>query len=177
GGRGWPMCGWSVMVSSITWTLADRSRRPPVVLAAAAAVAVLPQFAAGTPTLAAHTGAATAGAGSYVLTATSTGGSYAPTFTGNGYLGVRVPPAGQGYAGGSVPAESTLAGFYAQAPGQVQQRANLPTWSTLTFSDGGQDFSLGTGQVSGWQEQLDPHTGAISTTATGSAPDGQVTAR
>src|SRR5690348_824967 len=50
-----------------------------------------------------------AGPGSYVLTATSTDGNYAPTFTGNGYLGVRVPPTGQGYAGGSVPAESTLA--------------------------------------------------------------------
>ena len=95
------MSGWNLRVRSITRTLADRNRRPPVVLAAAAAVAVLPQFAAGTPALAAHTGAATAatagaaGAGSYVLTATSTGGSYAPTFTGNGYLGVRVPPAGQ----------------------------------------------------------------------------------
>ena len=110
-----------------------------------------------------------------VLTATSPGGNYAPTFTGNGNLGVRVPPAGQGYAGGSVPAESTLAGFYAQAPGQVQQRANLPTWSTLTFSDGGQDFSLGAGQVTGWQQQLDLHTGVISTTATWTAPDGHVT--
>ena len=125
---------------------------------AAAAAAVLPQFAAATPALAAHPAAA-AGTGSYVLTATSTGGNYAPTFTGNGYLGVRVPPAGQGYAGGSVPAESTLAGFYAQAPGQVQQRANLPTWSTLTFSDGGQGFSLGAGQVTGWRQQLDLHTG------------------
>jgi len=72
----------------------------------------------------------------------------------------------EGYAGGSVPAESTLARFYAQAPGQVQQRANLPIWSTLTFSDGGQDFSLGTGQLSDWQQQLDLHTGVISTTAT-----------
>jgi trehalose/maltose hydrolase-like predicted phosphorylase len=172
------MSGWNRRVRSITRTLADRNRRPPVVLAAAAAVAVLPQFAAGTPALAAHAGAATAataGAGSYVLTATSTGGRYAPTFTGNGYLGVRVPPAGQGYAGGSVPSESTLAGFYAQAPGQVQQRANLPTWSTLRFSDGGQGFSPGTGQVTGWRQQLDLHTGMIRTTATWTAPDGHVT--
>jgi trehalose/maltose hydrolase-like predicted phosphorylase len=143
------------------------------VLAVAVAVAVLPQFAAGPPALAAATAAA--GAGSYVLSATSTGGNYAPTFTGNGYLGVRVPPAGQGYVGGSVPAESTLAGFYAQAPGQVQQRANLPTWSTLTFRDGGQDFSLGTGQVSGWKQQLDLHDGVITTTATWTAPDGHIT--
>ena len=34
-----------------------------------------------------------ASAGSFVLTANSPGGTYAPTFTGNGMLGVRVPPA------------------------------------------------------------------------------------
>jgi trehalose/maltose hydrolase-like predicted phosphorylase len=155
-------------------SVAARLARPVAVLAAAA-VAVLPQFAAGAPALAARGAAASGGSGSYVLTADTTGGNYAPTFTGNGYLGVRVPPAGQGYAGGSVPTESTLAGFYAQAPGQVQQRANLPAWSTLAFSDGGQQFSLGTGQVSGWQQQLDLHTGVISTTATWTAPDGHVT--
>src|ERR1700678_1652336 len=73
------------------------------------------------------------GTGSFVLTATSTGAHYAPTFTGNGELGVRVPPDGQGYAGGTVPTLSELAGYYAQPPGAVQQRANIPTWSTLTF--------------------------------------------
>ncbi len=80
------------------------------------------------------------GAGSYRLTATNNGANYAPTFTGNGMLGVRVPDVGQGYAGGQVPAQSELAGFYAQPPGDVQQRANIPTWSTLGFSDGGQTF-------------------------------------
>jgi trehalose/maltose hydrolase-like predicted phosphorylase len=165
--------GWNLASGNVARTFIHRIRRPPVVLAAAAAVTLLPQFATDTPALAAH--AASAGAGAYVLTATSTGGNYAPTFTGNGYLGVRVPPAGQGYAGGSVPTESTLAGFYARAPGQVQQRANLPTWSTLTFSDGGQHFSLGTGRVSGWKQQLDLHDGVITTTATWTAPDGHVT--
>ena len=48
-------------------------------------------------TLATATGAAASG--SYVLTATtSQGPSYSPTFTGNGFLGVRVPATGQGYA-------------------------------------------------------------------------------
>src|SRR5947209_7363410 len=89
-------------------------------------------------------------AGSYVLSTTDHGSSYAPTFTGNGMLGVRVPAAGQGYAPGSVPALSELAGFYAQPPGDVQQRANIPTWSTLTFSDGGTSFSLASGQISIW---------------------------
>src|SRR5437868_11019369 len=87
-------------------------------------------------------------AGAFVLTATTPGGNYAPTFTGNGMLGVRVPPSGQGYAAGSVPAQSELAGFYAQVSGSpkasdnVQQRANVPTWSTLTFSDNGQTFTV-----------------------------------
>jgi trehalose/maltose hydrolase-like predicted phosphorylase len=114
-------------------------------------------------------------AGSYVLSTTNPGSSYAPTFTGNGMLGVRVPAVGQGYAGGSVPAQSELAGFYAQPPGDVQQRANIPTWSTLTFADGGQPFSLSSGHVSGWRQSIDFHTGAVSTSARWTAPDGHVT--
>src|SRR5664280_1598799 len=43
------------------------------------------------------------GTGSYLLTATNTGSAYAPTFTGNGELGIRVPPSGQGDAIGNVP--------------------------------------------------------------------------
>ncbi|MDQ6819122.1 MAG: discoidin domain-containing protein [Actinomycetota bacterium] len=118
---------------------------------------------------------ATAKAGAWVLTATSPGGSYAPTFTGNGLLGVRVPPSGQGYAAGSVPAESELAGFYAQPSGAVQQRANIPSWSTLTFSDAGAPFSLGTGTTSDWRQSIDFRTGTITTSARWSAPDGHVT--
>ncbi len=119
--------------------------------------------------------ASSAGAGSYVLTATNTGSSYAPTFTGNGMLGVRVPPSGQGYAAGSVAAQSELAGFYAQAPGDIQKRANIPTWSTLTYSDGGQPFSLQSGSVSGWRQSINFKTGIVTTTATWTAPDGHVT--
>jgi trehalose/maltose hydrolase-like predicted phosphorylase len=119
---------------------------------------------------------ATSGSGSYVLTATDpTSASYAPTFTGNGELGVRVPAAGQGYAAGSVPAQSELAGFYAQPSGGIQQRANIPTWSTLSFSDGGQSFSLSSGSTSNWQQSLDLHTGVVSTSAQWTAPDGHVT--
>ncbi|MBV9382522.1 MAG: discoidin domain-containing protein [Streptosporangiaceae bacterium] len=144
--------------------------------------AMLPLLALGLPSVAAagtgHSSAAPGPGGEtgeYVLAATSTGGRYAPTFTGNGYIGVRVPPAGQGYAGGTVPTDSTLAGFYAQAPGHVQQRANLPAWSGLEFADGGQHFSLTTGRISGWRQRLDLHTGVITTTATWTAPDGHVT--
>ena len=61
------------------------------------------------------------GTGSFVLTATSSGSTYAPTFTGNGELGIRVPPTGQGYSGGSVPTLSELAGFYAAPAGGVPE--------------------------------------------------------
>lgn len=57
----------------------------------------------------------------------------------------------------------------------MQQRANLPSWSALTFTDGGRDFSLGAGTVTGWQQQLNLHDGVITTTATWTAPDGHVT--
>jgi trehalose/maltose hydrolase-like predicted phosphorylase len=124
-----------------------------------------------------------AASGSFVLTATNpaTSSGYAPTFTGNGLLGVRVPPTGQGYAGGTVAAQSELAGFYAKPTNPmtvsdaVQQRANIPTWSTLTFADGGQPFSLTSGTTTGWLQSIDLHTGMISTSATWKAPDGHTT--
>jgi len=69
------------------------------------------------------------GGGDLTLTATRPGADdYAPTFTGNGLLGVRVPPAGQGYASGTVPAQSELAGFYAQRRATSNKRINTPTW-------------------------------------------------
>ena len=137
---------------------------------------------------AAQAAAAPGNSGSFVLTARSTtaASGYAPTFTGNGLLGVRVPPAGQGYAGGTVPAQSELAGFYARpstgkASERVQQRANIPTWSTLTFTDGGHTFapspkpSPKAGKVSGYRQSLDLHTGIVTTHARWTAPDGHVT--
>ncbi|MGP0034458.1 MAG: hypothetical protein ACLP4R_07780 [Solirubrobacteraceae bacterium] len=121
-----------------------------------------------------------ANAGAFTLTANSPGGTYAPTFTGNGMLGVRVPPSGQGYAAGTVPAQSELAGFYAWPSGSptvsqnVQQRANIPTRSTLTFSDGGQPFTVPGPGVSNWRQSLELHTGVVTTSARWTAPDGHV---
>jgi len=113
--------------------------------------------------------------GASVLTATNTGPPYAPTFTGNGLLGVRIPPAGQGYAPGTVSSPSVLAGFYAQPAGGVQQRASLPSWSTLTFIDSGMPFSLTTGTTTNWRQSVDLKTGIVATTATWTGPDGHVT--
>jgi trehalose/maltose hydrolase-like predicted phosphorylase len=112
--------------------------------------------------------------GASVLTATSTGPGYEPTYTGNGLLGVRVPPAGQGYAPGTVPSQSELAGFYAQPASGIQQRANIPSWSTLTFLDDGTPFSLATGTTTNWRQSLDLRTGMITTSAQWTAPDGHV---
>jgi hypothetical protein len=105
------------------------------------------------------------GTGSYLLTATNTGPNYASTFTGNGELGIRVPPDGQGYEGGAVSTQSELAGFYAQSPSGVQLRANIPTWSTLTFSDAGQAFTLTRGNTSNWRQSINLRTGVIATAA------------
>jgi trehalose/maltose hydrolase-like predicted phosphorylase len=145
------------------------NRRPLSLLIVAATALVLAMV---TPSPAVGSTAA----GSYVLTATNPDSSaYAPTFVGNGYLGVRVPAAGQGYAAGTVPAQSEVAGFYAQPPGDVQQRANIPTWSTLRFGDGSSTFSMASGTITHWRQQLDLHDGVITTTARWQAPDGHVT--
>ncbi|HWD64267.1 MAG TPA: hypothetical protein VG405_03765 [Solirubrobacteraceae bacterium] len=124
-------------------------------------------------------GPAIASTGSFELTAHSpTVSSYAPTFTGNGLLGVRVPAAGEGYANGNVPAQSELAGFYAKPthpanPSQgVQQRANIPTWSTLLFGDGTDTYGTSSGHVAGWNQSLDLHTGIVTTSGTWAAADG-----
>jgi trehalose/maltose hydrolase-like predicted phosphorylase len=126
--------------------------------------------------------AAAASPGSYVLTAaTNHGSSYAPTFTGNGFIGVRIPATGQGYAGGQVPSQSELAGFYAKpthpakVSDSVQQRANIPTWSTLLFGDGSQTFTSA-GQTSGWRQSLNLQTGVVTTSGTWKAPDGHTAA-
>ncbi len=160
-----------VKADRFVWEVEMRGWR---ILVCGGAIASALVFIGGASATPQGTSAATSG-GAWVLTTAQTGSTYAPTFTGNGELGVRVPPNGQGYAGGTVPAQSELAGFYAQAPGDVQKRSSIPTWSTLTFADGGQDFSLTTGRTTGWHQSIDLRTGEITTTARWTAPDGHVT--
>ena len=69
-------------------------RRVFAVLAIGGALALAPAAAQAAPS---------STAGAFVLTATSPGGNYAPTFTGNGLLGVRVPPSGPGLRAGHRP--------------------------------------------------------------------------
>ena len=136
----------------------------------------------------------------WVLTTTQTGGAYAPTFLGNGYIGERIPAAGTGYSASPVATDSQLEGFYGQDAGLVQQRANIPIWSTLAFSDGSGTFGevpVGTltcgpthlcplpgvgaangpwqGSVAGYQQSLDLFHGVLTTSAAWRSPGGRVT--
>jgi trehalose/maltose hydrolase-like predicted phosphorylase len=72
----------------------------------------------------------------WVLSTTDTSSNYSPTFVGNGYLSARVPSAGEGYSSTPVVTQSELAGFYGKVPGSFEQKASLPTWTTLGFGDG-----------------------------------------
>ena len=78
---------------------------------------------------------------------------------------------------GACPLDVELAGFYAQAPGQVQQRADLPAWYDARRSaTAAQHFSLVSraGQPAGGSSSTCAN-GVITTTATVDRPDGHVT--
>ncbi|MFC8732502.1 fibronectin type III domain-containing protein [Luteimicrobium sp. NPDC057192] len=69
-------------------------------------------------------------------------GGYVPTYVGNGYFAARIPVEGTGFSTTPVTTESQLAGFYGQGPGTTIQRASLPAWSTLGFSDGSATYGV-----------------------------------
>ena len=113
------------------------------------------------------------GTGSFLLTATNTGPTYAPTFTGNGELGVRVPPHGQGYEGGAVPPSrnwraSTLSPRARAAAGQH------PDLVDPDVLRGGQAFTLAGGNPR-WRQSINLRTGVVATQRMWTAPDGRVT--
>ena len=58
------------------------------------------------------------GTGSFLLTATNTGPRYAPTFTGNGELGVRVPPRVRDMRAGRFPRSRSWQGSTLRPPGK-----------------------------------------------------------
>ncbi|MEV0245661.1 discoidin domain-containing protein [Nocardia sp. NPDC050712] len=111
-------------------------------------------------------------------------------FVGNGYLGLRVPPHGMGYA---VTTEGTgwplympaydgafVAGLYGNAPGVAEDRqvaAAIPNWSTLLVGIGADQFSPATpaAQVSGFEQTLYQRCGLVRTALTWTTPDGKAT--
>ena len=121
----------------------------------------------------------------WTLSTTQTNDNYLPTFLGNGYFGGRIPAAGMGYATEPIETQAHLAGFFAQH-GPVERDANIPTWSTLAFSDesgtygrlptpGGEQDGRENGSVSHYRQSLDLRAGLLTTHATWTSPAGHST--
>ncbi|MGR6970567.1 ricin-type beta-trefoil lectin domain protein [Streptomyces cynarae] len=121
------------------------------------------------------------GGDGWVLSTTDTSKNYAPTFVGNGYLAARVPAAGEGYSSTPITTQSELAGFYAQRAGQIEQRASLPTWTTLGFGRSGDAQPSTTidpatdGTTSNYKQSLDLRTGVLTTSYDWTSPAGDTT--
>ena len=114
-------------------------------------------------------------------------------FTGNGYIGIRVPAAGMGYLGelGKVGwplgteriTSSIAAGVFAKtADGTFYKEAKqaialIPTWSTLTFGDasGLYSASVSRATIEGYRQNLDLRTGIVTTSGTWTSPGGKKT--
>ncbi|MFI6929652.1 glycosyl hydrolase family 65 protein [Streptomyces sp. NPDC050287] len=92
----------------------------------------------------------------WVLSTTDTSKNYAPTFVGNGYLAARVPAAGHGYGSTPIATQSELAGFYGAPWEGAEERASLPTWTTLGFGGSGSGGVYGIGSWSCGFNQLCP---------------------
>jgi trehalose/maltose hydrolase-like predicted phosphorylase len=89
-------------------------------------------------------------------------GGYVPTYLGNGYFSGRIPAEGTGFSTAPVTTESQLAGFYGQGPGTTIQRANLPAWSTLGYSDGSGTFGNTTAQQCRPNTVCEAESGALA---------------
>ncbi|WP_431875353.1 glycosyl hydrolase family 65 protein [Amycolatopsis sacchari] len=79
----------------------------------------------------------------WVLSTNDPSKNYSPTFVGNGYLGARVPAEGHGYSSKPIVTQSQLAGFYGAPSAGQEERAGLPTWTTLGFGRGDDVYGLG----------------------------------
>ena len=136
-------------------------------------------------------GRADSGGAGFVLATTTPGGpGMAPAFVGNGYLAGRQPFDGQGFAevrlpgqDDPLPTQSQVHGLYALGipaapPGEppqppVERRAALPAWSTLSYDDGSGAYALSRGEVAGYRQALDMHSGTLTTSLTWTSPAGR----
>lgn len=111
-------------------------------------------------------------------------------FVGNGYLGLRVPPAGTGYVEtGEITGYpmytprydgAFAAGLYARDPavaGGLEVAAALPNWSTLRVGVGDETFSSATppAQVSNFRQTQYLRCGLVRTELTWTTRDGRAT--
>ncbi|MFJ1644221.1 discoidin domain-containing protein [Streptomyces sp. NPDC088258] len=108
-------------------------------------------------------------------------------YTGNGYLGTRVPPTGAGYAESGAATGWPLytprydgafvAGLYAHEPGTTADRqviAALPSWTALDVRVGDETFGSGA-RLSHYRQSLLPRCGVVVTSLRWTAADGRVT--
>jgi trehalose/maltose hydrolase-like predicted phosphorylase len=111
---------------------------------------------------------------SWDLSTTDPVHDYHPTFVGNGYLGARVPAAGNGWSTAPIATQFELAGLYSTPPGTTAVKPSLPAWSTVDVSDGSGNASdaLAAGRVTGYRQSLDLRTGTLTTTARWTSPSG-----
>ncbi|WP_069161514.1 discoidin domain-containing protein [Nocardia altamirensis] len=111
-------------------------------------------------------------------------------FVGNGYLGLRVPPRGMGYAETGEPTGWPLytprydgafvAGLYGHAPGVADDRevaAAIPNWSTLTVGVGDDTYGVGTpaDRITDFRQTRYLRCGLVRTALTWTSRDGKVT--
>ncbi|SCK16555.1 MULTISPECIES: glycosyl hydrolase family 65 protein [unclassified Streptomyces] len=117
-------------------------------------------------------------------------------YVGNGYLGVRVPPSGSGYAepGGATgwPLYTPrydgafVSGLYGRGPENTAGRdaiAALPNWTGLEVTAGGHTYDPGTaadrsgrsGRITDYRQALSLRCGFLRTSLTWTAPDGRRT--
>jgi trehalose/maltose hydrolase-like predicted phosphorylase len=132
----------------------------------------------------APTVAAAAKSADFVLSTADPASGYNPTYLGNGYMGVRVPAAGEGFQSSPIATEAHVAGLYEQyldsgglpgSPGVTALDVAIPQWTGLDFSDGTAAWSPSTGQVLRYRQTLDMLTGVLATSVTWRSPSGRVT--
>ncbi|MEV3854387.1 glycosyl hydrolase family 65 protein [Streptomyces sp. NPDC050095] len=111
-------------------------------------------------------------------------------YAGNGYLGVRVPPPGAGYAAPGAPDAKTgwplythpydgsfVSGLYARGPAHTAHRqavAALPSWTGLDVRVGGETYGPGS-RTTGYRQSLDLRCGIVRTSVTWLHEDGRRT--
>ncbi|WP_428952537.1 glycosyl hydrolase family 65 protein [Streptomyces sp. cg35] len=102
-------------------------------------------------------------------------------YAGNGYLGLRVPPTGTGYAAPGGPDAKTgwplythpydgafVSGLYARGPANTAHRqalAALPTWTGLDVTANGETYGPGS-RTTGYRQSLDLRCGIVRTSLT-----------
>ena len=108
-------------------------------------------------------------------------------YTGNGYLGVRVPPTGAGYAENGAPTGWPLytprydgafaSGLFAHEPATTADRqviAALPTWTTLDVRVGDETFGP-RGRISDYRQSVLMRCGVVVTSLRWTTADGRAT--